>query len=43
MLAEVMVCRDREKESGEHAALIRILWPKVTVEAHICISLDFCG
>lgn len=35
--------RERERERGEHAALIRMRWPKVTVKAHICISFDFCG
>lgn len=39
LLAQVILCRER----GEHAVLIRMLWPKVTVKAHICISFDFCG
>lgn len=37
--ALVIFCGER----GVHAALIRMLWPKVTVKAHVCISFDFCG
>lgn len=43
--AQVILCgreRTRERERGENMQLIRMLWPKVTVKAHICISFDFC-
>lgn len=39
LAAQVILCGKRE----ENMQLIRMLWPKVTVKAHICISLDFCG
>lgn len=52
-LAQVILCRERlresergrekERESEKSMQLIRMLWPKVTVKAHICISFDFCG
>lgn len=37
--AQVILCGER----GKSRQLIRMLWPKVTVKAHICISFDFCG
>ncbi len=36
--ARVILCCERERMQ-----LIRMLRPKVTAKAHICISFDFCG
>lgn len=41
--AQVILCGEREGEKEDSTQLIRMLRPKVTAKAHICISFDFCG